>query len=101
MIIIGVDFHSEFQQIAFVESESGEFEERRLAHRDDAERFYRALAIRLLLPYPLASSLRGVADPHLKLQHGQRVCSLVPRMVFNDRPTYKERHARNSSWPES
>jgi transposase len=44
MIIIGVDFHPEFQQIAFVESESGEFEEKRLAHREDAERFYRALA---------------------------------------------------------
>ncbi|MGH7484640.1 MAG: IS110 family transposase [bacterium] len=44
MIIIGVDFHPEFQQIAWVDTESGEFQERRLAHREDAEKFYRAMA---------------------------------------------------------
>ena len=42
MIIIGVDFHPEFQQIASVDTESGEFQEKRLAHREDAETFYRA-----------------------------------------------------------
>jgi hypothetical protein len=45
MIVIGVDFHPEFQQIASVDTESGEFEERRLQHRDEAERFYRKPAI--------------------------------------------------------
>jgi len=44
MIIIGVDFHPGFQQIALVDSESGEFQEKRLAHREEAESFYRALA---------------------------------------------------------
>jgi transposase len=44
MIIIGVDFHPGFQQIAFVDSESGEFQEKRLAHREEAESFYRSLA---------------------------------------------------------
>ena len=44
MIIIGVDFHPGFQQIAFVDSESGEFQEKRLAHREEAESFYRGLA---------------------------------------------------------
>src|SRR5437016_6304644 len=44
MIIIGVDFHPEFQQIASVDTETGEFQEKRLAHREDAETFYRALA---------------------------------------------------------
>jgi hypothetical protein len=39
MIIIGVDFHPGFQQIAFVDSESGEFQEKRLAHREEAEIF--------------------------------------------------------------
>jgi transposase len=43
MIIIGVDFHPEFQQIASVDTDSGEFQEKRLAHREDAEAFYRAL----------------------------------------------------------
>jgi transposase len=46
MIIIGVDFHPEFQQIASVDSETGEFEERRLQHREEAERFYRELGSR-------------------------------------------------------
>jgi len=44
MIIIGVDFHPEFQQIASVDTDSGEFQEKRLAHREEAEKFYRALA---------------------------------------------------------
>jgi transposase len=44
MMIIGVDFHPEFQQIASVDTETGEFQEKRLAHREEAETFYRALA---------------------------------------------------------
>ena len=44
MIIIGVDFHPEFQQIAWVDSDSGEFQEGRLQHREEAETFYRGLA---------------------------------------------------------
>ncbi len=44
MIIIGVDFHPEFQQIAWVDKDTGEFQERRLAHREEAENFYRTLA---------------------------------------------------------
>jgi len=44
MIIIGVDFHPEFQQIASVDTDSGEFQEKRLGHREEAETFYRELA---------------------------------------------------------
>src|SRR5712691_10707038 len=44
MIIIGVDFHPEFQQIASVDTATGEFQERRLTHPEEAEKFYRALA---------------------------------------------------------
>jgi hypothetical protein len=44
MIIIGVDFHPEFQQIASVDTDTGEFLEQRLAHREEAEKFYRGLA---------------------------------------------------------
>src|ERR1700719_3525639 len=44
MIIIGVDFHPEFQQIAWVDKDTGEFQEKRLAHREEAEKFYRDLA---------------------------------------------------------
>ena len=44
MIIIGVDFHPEFQQIASVDTDTGEFQEKRLGHREEAEAFYRELA---------------------------------------------------------
>ena len=43
MIIIGVDFHPEFQQAAWVDTDTGELEEKRLAHREEAEQFYRTL----------------------------------------------------------
>jgi transposase len=46
MIIIGVDFHPEFQQIASMDTDTGEFQEKRLAHREEAENFYGALALR-------------------------------------------------------
>jgi transposase len=43
MRIIGCDYHPGFQQIAFVDTDSGDCEERRLEHREEAEKFYRDL----------------------------------------------------------
>jgi transposase len=43
MIIIGADYHPGFQQIAFVDTETGDCGEQRLQHREEAERFYRDL----------------------------------------------------------
>ena len=43
-MIIGCDYHPGFQQIAFVDTETGECGERRLQHREEAEKFYRDLA---------------------------------------------------------
>ena len=40
MLIIGCDYHPGFQQIAFVDTETGELGERRLVHREEAEQFY-------------------------------------------------------------
>src|SRR5512143_2527816 len=40
MLIIGCDYHPSFQQVAFVDTETGELGERRLVHREDAEQFY-------------------------------------------------------------
>ncbi len=37
MIIIGVDFHPEFQQIASVDTDTGECHEMRVAHREEAK----------------------------------------------------------------
>lgn len=46
MLIIGCDFHPRFQQIAYVDQESGEYGERRLNHTGQAAEFYRSLACR-------------------------------------------------------
>jgi transposase len=48
MLIIGCDYHPSFQQIAFVDTDTGELAERRLGHREQAERFYRELKQRNL-----------------------------------------------------
>ena len=37
MLIIGCDYHPGFQQIALVDTETGEADERRLTHREEAE----------------------------------------------------------------
>src|SRR5947209_18883086 len=43
MLIIGCDYHPSFQQIAFVDRETGECGERKLTHKEEAESFYRDL----------------------------------------------------------
>ena len=43
MLIIGCDYHPGFQQIALVDTETGEVGERRLSHREEAEQFYGTL----------------------------------------------------------
>jgi transposase len=43
MKIIGCDYHPSFQQIACVDSETGELQERRLEHPEEAEKFYHDL----------------------------------------------------------
>src|SRR6266700_3980625 len=43
MLIIGCDFHPGFQQVAIFDNETGEYQEKRLGHRAEAEQFYRAL----------------------------------------------------------
>ena len=45
MLVIGCDYHPSFQQIAFVDTETGELREERLEHREGAEKFYRGLAV--------------------------------------------------------
>ena len=52
MLIIGCDYHPGFQQIAFLDTETGELVERRLVHPVEAKQFYselkgRSLAVRV------------------------------------------------------
>ena len=63
MIIIGADYHPGFQQIACVDSETGELQERRLEHPEEAEKFYRDLGG--------ARSMRACRDG------SERACTLV------------------------
>src|SRR5215475_12214324 len=43
MLIIGCDYHPGYQQIEYVDTETGELQERRLRHPEEAEKFYRDL----------------------------------------------------------
>jgi transposase len=44
MIIIGVDYHPSMQEIAFIDTQTGEYDERQLDHSSgEAEKFYREL----------------------------------------------------------
>jgi transposase len=43
MLIIGCDFHPSFQQVSIFDNQTGEVQERRLGHRQEAEEFYRSL----------------------------------------------------------
>ena len=49
MVIIGCDFHPGYQQIAMVETETGEVRELQLAHKQEAEQFYGSLRGREVL----------------------------------------------------
>jgi transposase len=46
MLIIGCDYHPSFQQIAFMDTGTGEYGERRLEHMEGAGQFYRDLRAR-------------------------------------------------------
>ena len=47
MLIMGVDYHPSFQQVAFLDQDTGECGELRLNHSDgEAEKFYRDLQSR-------------------------------------------------------
>ena len=46
MLIIGCDYHPGFQQIAYVNTDTGELKEQRLGHKEEAEQFYQELSQR-------------------------------------------------------
>jgi hypothetical protein len=48
MMIIGCDYHPAFQQFAFVDTDTGELRERRLRHREEAEKCYRPVQHRVI-----------------------------------------------------
>ena len=69
MIIIGVDYHPSDQYIAFVDTETGEGDERRLNHSDGAaEKFDRELAapaVTIRVGMEATGYSRSLAPKHL------------------------------------
>jgi len=63
MLIIGCDYHPGFQQIAFVDTETGECGERRLSHREEAEQFDQDLKQRNASRLGMESSGHGWKRP--------------------------------------
>ena len=43
MLIIGCDYHPSFQQVAFLDTETGESGEGKLGHKEEAEKYYGGL----------------------------------------------------------
>jgi hypothetical protein len=88
MMIIGCDFHPRFQQIAYVDGETGEFFERRLSHPEEAERFYRSLAgtqvrIGLSSAVPAGLSLEILVLTHaLKAWFASARCGMAEAVPF-------------------
>jgi len=65
MLIIGCDYHPSVQQIAFVDTDTGELRERRLGHREEAEQFYRELSMFGLGDLRLLWTMSGPGIHHI------------------------------------
>jgi transposase len=127
MIIIGCDYHPGFQQIALVDTETGELNERRLEHREEAETFYRDLAAggmkvrvgmeasgharwfeRLLSELQLELRLGDAAEIRTKRVRKQKTdrqdAQLLLRLLMEDRfpqiwvPSWENRDLRQLLW---
>src|SRR5216684_5767354 len=70
MKIIGCDYHPSWQQIAWVDTETGEMGERKLMHADgEAERFYRELAAPALLGMEATGNSHWFVDLIAEMGH--------------------------------
>jgi len=92
MKIIGCDFHPSFQQIAMVDTETGEMVERRLFHADgEARRFYESLSRPVLVGIESSGSMLWFERLLTGLGHSYRIGdatairSSAPRKQKNDK----------------
>lgn len=70
MIIIGCDFHTRFEQIAMLNTETGEVEEKRLEHESgEAKRFYEGLKEPALVGIEATGYTRWFAEMLADLGH--------------------------------
>jgi len=60
MNVIGVDYHPSWQQICWMDTETGETDEKKLEHATgEAERFYRQLPGRALIGWSRQATVSG------------------------------------------
>lgn len=92
MLIIGCDFHPGFQQVAIFDNRTGEMQEKRLQHREEAEQFYRGLGgqeVRVGMEacgqYPWFERLLGELGIELWFGDAARVRAAVVRKQKTDR----------------
>jgi transposase len=92
MLIIGCDFHPGFQQVAIFDNLTGEIEEKRLQHCEEAGQFYGALAGQEVLVgmeacghYPWFERLLGELGIELWFGDAARVRASVVRKQKTDR----------------
>lgn len=92
MVIIGCDFHPGFQQVAIFDKRTGEYEEKRLGHRQEAEEFYRGLRgqeVRVGMEacghYPWFEGLLQELGHELWLGDAARIRATVVRKQKTDR----------------
>jgi transposase len=70
MMIIGCDFHPSWEQIAWLDTETGETGERKLVHADgEAERFYRQLPAPTLIGMEATGNSQWLVDLLAELGH--------------------------------
>ena len=92
MIIIGCDLHSRFQQIAWVDTETGEVENRKLDHESgEAKRFYEGLKEPALVGIETTGHTRWFAEMLAELGHqlvvgdAAKIRACEPRKQKHDR----------------
>jgi len=70
MIVIGVDYHPSWQQICWLNTETGETDEKRLEHATgEAERFYRQLSGRALIGMESTGNCQWFVELLARLGH--------------------------------
>src|SRR5438445_476492 len=92
MLIQGCDFHPGFQQVAIFDKQTGEYQEKRLSHREQAEQFYRALrgqSVRVGMEacghYPWFERLLAELGFELWLGDAGKIRAMVVRQQKTDR----------------
>jgi len=92
MVIIGCDFHPGFEQVAIFDNQTGEYGEKRLGHREEAEQFYRSRSgqeVRVGMEacghYPWFERLLAECGHELWLGDASKIRATVVRKQKTDR----------------